>query len=255
MNDKLYKAYRAAHEQGFIPIFVKDDFNSKNLVEGCVKAGLKCIEYTQRRDDAPEMIPWISKTYPELSIMVGSLIDDEKIIKFAKKKHPHLKTVKEVSEMGVDGLISMLGFSLETIKKYCEDFIIIPTSMSVTEALQQIGAGAHFSKTLALDIPFIKRCRGAAAFDYCPMLCTGGMALETIPATVDAGGIMIASGFDLILKGQNHDISSDKIAEILKTYVDTVKTARAKKWPEMLQTSNAGKQEWLDSLPHYHPFG
>ena len=52
----LLDIYRAVHEQVFLPIFVQDHFDTKTLVEACVQAGCKCIEYTLRRADADEMI-------------------------------------------------------------------------------------------------------------------------------------------------------------------------------------------------------
>jgi 2-keto-3-deoxy-6-phosphogluconate aldolase len=62
-NDRLFDVYRAVHTQGFLPIFVKDDFQTRTLVEGCVEAGMKVIEYTLRREDAREAIPWIQETW------------------------------------------------------------------------------------------------------------------------------------------------------------------------------------------------
>jgi len=54
---RLFDAYRAFHEQGFIPIFTEDGFDSRMLIDACVAAGLKGIEYTLRKRDADTMIP------------------------------------------------------------------------------------------------------------------------------------------------------------------------------------------------------
>ena len=46
MKERYFQAYRAFHEQGFIPIFVHDHFDSKVLIEASVAAGCTGIEYT-----------------------------------------------------------------------------------------------------------------------------------------------------------------------------------------------------------------
>jgi 2-keto-3-deoxy-6-phosphogluconate aldolase len=255
---RLFDAYRATHEQGFVPIFVTDGtgctFDSKVLVEGCVKAGMKTIEYTLRRQDAKEMIPWTRKNYPDLYLLVGSNLDSDKITNYCKKKFPQLMTIDEIAGIGVDGFVSMLGWSLETIRKYADTHIIMPTAMTVTEALQQIDAGAHFAKMLGSDLNFVKRCRLGAAFDYCPIIVTGGMILETIESGVAAGATLIATGLDLSLKGRSPDITSDEVAEVMKEYMSAVKDARAKYYPQLAKAEGKDKQTWLDALPHYHPF-
>ena len=48
---RLYPAYRAFHEQGFVPILIEDDYDTKTLVEACVEMGLKGIEYTSNEVD------------------------------------------------------------------------------------------------------------------------------------------------------------------------------------------------------------
>lgn len=251
---RLFDAYRACHEQGFIPIFVKDEFDTRTLVEACVAAGMQGIEYTLRREDAREMIPWIRENYPDLYLLVGSTLDDERIVRKMRRKHSQLMTVAEVADLGVDGFVSMLGWRLETIEKYSPTHIVIPTAMTVTEALQQVGAGAHLVKALGSDLDFVKRCRLGAAFDYCPLFVTGGMTPERMPEAMEAGAAMTASGFDLILKGQPCDISVTGVARELTTYLDATRRAREAAWPEMMAATDADRQTWLDALPHYHPF-
>ena len=251
---RLLNAYRAAHEQGFLPIFVKDDFDSKVLLEGCLEAGLKVIEYTLRREDADTMIPWIRENYPDLYLLVGSTLDDDGIVTKMRRKHPQLRTIAELDAMDPDGYISMIGWSLESIRKYSLTRIIMPTAMTVTEAFQQVGAGAHAIKAMGADLGFVARLRLSAAFDYCPVLVTGGMTPERIPEAIDKGAVMIASGFDLILKGRSTDINAIGVAEQIGCFVDATQGARSLKWPEMSAAMGGDQQVWLDSLPHCHPF-
>lgn len=251
---KLLEAYRTFHQQGFVPIFIRDDFDSKKLVEACVLAGYKCIEYTLRREDAAEMIPWIRKTYPDLHLLVGSTIDDDKVIAKMKKRFPQLLTVSQIDAMDVDGMVSMIGWSFESIKKYSVRRVIVPTAMTVTEALQQVSAGAHFIKLNGYDLDFVKKCREKATFDFCPILATGGMTLERIPEAVSAGVVVAGAGFDLILKGKPTDISANEIADTLIKFREVMNEARQKTWPDMVKAMSGDTETWLDSLPHYHPF-
>lgn len=251
MNRKL-EAYRAFHEQAFIPIFVEDGFDSKSLVAGCVEAGMKGIEYTLRRRDAREMIPWIRRNYPDLFLLVGSTLDDEKIVNKMRKRHPQLMTIDEVAELDVDGFVSMLGWREETIEKYAPTHLIAPTVSTVSEALFSVGAGAQFVKLMGNDLDFIKRCRGDAAFDFCPILVTGGMSLERLPQAIEAGAVAAGAGFDLTMKGIDSDASASDVAASVKPYLEAAQRAQRQCWPEI--KVGAGTQEWLDSLPHFHSF-
>jgi len=251
---RLLEAYRAVHEQGFLPIFVDDEYDSKMLVEACIAAGMKAIEYTLRRRDAHKMVPWIRENHPDLFLLVGSTLDDEKIVRKMKRRHPQLLTVAELDAMDVDGYISMLGWSPESIRKYSATRLIMPTAMTVNEALFQVAAGAHFAKLHGSDLGLVKRCRQSAAFDYCPILVTGGQTTEKIPETIDAGAILIATGFDLTIEGEPLDVAPEKVADAMKAHMDAVRVARARKWPELDAAIGGDPQTWLDALPHYHPF-
>jgi 2-keto-3-deoxy-6-phosphogluconate aldolase len=251
---RLYDAYRAVHDQCFMPIFVKGDEDSRMLVDACLEAGCTGIEYTLRREDAAEMIPWIRKTYPDLFLLVGSVIDNDVIIAKQRRKNPQLRTLAEVADMGVDGFVSMLNWSEASIRKYAPTHLVMPTCMTVGEALFQIGAGAHFAKMLGSDMDFVKRARGAAAFDYCPIIVTGGMDIERIPLGVEAGAMLFASGFDLTLKDCADPADQSAVAATVRNYIDVAQKARAAKWPELAAVEGADKKVWLDALPHYHVF-
>ena len=251
---RLFDAYRCMHEQGFVPIFVEDEREPKMLIEACVRAGIGCIEYTLRCPDANTMIPWIRQNYPDICLLAGSTLDDEQIVTKMRRRHPQLMTVAELENIGIDGFVSMIGWSLASIRKYSDRYVIAPTAMTVTEAFQQIGAGAHYAKLAGTDLDFIKRCRAAAAFDYCPVFATGGMTPERIPATVEAGAVLAGAGFDLTLKGRDKNISSDEVAEVMTEYLQATANARAKTYPDMCKAIGGDRQLWLDSLPHYHPF-
>lgn len=253
-TSRVNESYRSVHEQGFMPIFVQDDYDSKKLVEACVEAGCKCIEYTLRRRDADKMIPWIREQYPELHLFIGSTLDNDRIVNKMRLKYPQLLTISELADIGVDGFVSMLGWSLESIRKYSDTHVIIPRATTATEAFQQVGAGAHFAKFVGPDINLVRGSRAAPTFDYCPIFFTGGATLKKIPEIIDAGAVVVGAGFDLILRGQGKDISCKQMSSLLKSYIDVTNEARANKFPQLMQTLGKGEQVWLDALPHYHPF-
>jgi hypothetical protein len=68
----LLKHYRRVHQQGFMPIFVEDGRDARIEVEACVAAGMKAIEFTLRRRDAKELIPWIRREHPD-TLMTSTL--------------------------------------------------------------------------------------------------------------------------------------------------------------------------------------
>ena len=251
---KLLEIYRAVHEQAFIPIFVDDDFDSRLLLDACVAAGTRCIEYTLRRRDANQMIPWIRENYPDLILLVGSTIDDDSIIAKQRRHHPQLVTISELDAMDVHGFVSMLGWHEENIREFSQRRIIVPTAMTSNEAFFQVGAGAHFVKLLGNDMDLVRLCRAAPTFEYCPIFVTGGVTENRISEVITAGAVLTASGFDVILKGQSENVTAPRISAILERYIAAAKKAREEYWPQLQQVGGAADQAWLDALPHYHPF-
>jgi 2-keto-3-deoxy-6-phosphogluconate aldolase len=250
----VFDVYRAVHSQGFVPIFVEDQFDSHRLLEGCLLAGFKCVEYTLRRRDAHLMIPWIRKNYPDVILLAGSTLDNERIVAHVRRQHPQMLTIAQLADLGVDGFVSMIGWSEQSIRRYSAVHLVIPTAMTVNEAFEQVGYGAHFIKLLGPDVSFVKRCRADAAFGYCPIMVTGGMTCQQIPAAIEAGAVLVGAGFDLTLKGHTKDVDPKTIASVLKEYQAVVKKARTACYPQLAANSDSNKELWLDSLPHYHPF-
>jgi 2-keto-3-deoxy-6-phosphogluconate aldolase len=250
---RLFEAYRAFHEQGFVPIFVEDELDSRMLLDACAEAGVKGIEYTLRRRDAHQMIPWIREHLPGLFLLAGSAADDEAIVGQRRRHYPQLLTLRELDAMDVDGFVSMMTMSRESIARYAPTRVLMPCAMTSNEAFQQISAGAHFAKVIGPGLDLVRLCRAAPTFDYCPVVITGGMTCPRIPEAVEAGAVLIGSGFDLILRGET-DVTPANVASRLRECIEVTAEARAAKWPAMARAVGATRQTWLDSLPHYHPF-
>ncbi len=252
---RVFETYRAFHEQGFIPIFVKDDLDTRVLLEGCLQAGMRVIEYTLRRPDAHKMIPWIRENYPDLHLIVGSTMEDDQIVAQRRREHPQLLTLGELDSIGVDGFVSMLGWSLENIRKYSPTRLVVPAAWTVTEAFQEMGAGAHFIKaTGAGKLERARSFRALPTFGYCPIMMTGGIRTpEHVREAFEAGAVTVASGFDVTLQ-RSRDVTSSEVANAMRTFLESAKAAREAVWPKLAEAVGGDRQVWLDALPHYHPF-
>ena len=177
MRTELFKKYRQVYEQAWMPIFGQDDFDTEVLLEGCRLADLQVIEYTLRRPDADTVIPTLRQRFPEAVIVAGSTIDDEKVIHQMKEKFPQLMTIAELAPF-VDGFVSMLPYSDETLEEFSSTHLCIPTAQTSGEALRQVGKGASFIKVLGPDFAFSKSLHATPTFGYCPTYITGGVTRE-----------------------------------------------------------------------------
>ena len=250
----LLRIYRDTHQQGFILIFTRDQFNSRRLVEACAVAGLTVIEYTLRRPDAPEMIPWIRENFPDLHILIGSTVDNESIVRRARDKHSHLLTLSELADMGANGFVSIFGFSDETIRLYSGTHLLIPAAMTLTEGFSMLAEGVHFIKMSGLNLDMMRLCRSDPTFQIFPIFATGGMTLETIPGAIEAGAILIGTGIDKVIDGGSESISIREMADRLKTYTETTNSTRDRVWPQLAKVRKGDEKAWLSALPHHQPF-
>ena len=251
MNKTLFANYRKMVEQTWMPIFVKDEFDTEILLEGCRLAGLKVIEYTLRREDAKEVIPTLHEKMPGVTVFVGSTIDDEKVVNQMKGKFTQLMTIAELAPY-VDGYISMLPYSDETLKKYSATHLCVPAASTGGEALRQISAGACFIKVLGPDFSFSKSLHALPTFGYCPTYITGGVTCERMEEAFAAGNMICAAGFDVVLRGEDPAVlTAEKVAEKLKLFVESAKAARLKVNPGLKGLEQMTDEEFVAALPNY----
>lgn len=252
MNQQLFKNYRKLIEQVWIPIFIKDELNTGILLEGCALAGLDVIEYTLRREDAAQVVKTLKAHYPDTVVLMGSTIDSDTIVNERKEKYPQLMTMAELAPF-VDGFVSMLPYSDETLQKYSKTHICIPAAETSGEALRQVKAGAAFIKVLGPDLTLSKRLHALPTFDYCPTYITGGMIPERMEEAFAAGNILCAAGFDVVLKGvAPAELTPELVAEKIKIFLDAAKRARAKVCPQLEDTQALTDEEFLKCLPNYY---
>ena len=251
MMNALQKNYIKLYKQTFVPIFVKDNFDTKTLLEGCRLAGVDVIEYTLRREDADRVIPTLKRDYPEFALFVGSTIDCDMIVDQMKAKAPQLMRIDELAPF-VDGFVSMLPYSDETIKRYKETHLIILTAETSGEALRQMRAGATFIKVCGPDFSFSKSLHAAPTFNYCPTFITGGVNPDRMEEAFSCGNVLAAAGFDLILKGEDPlALTAERVAERLSVFINTAKAARAKVNPVISDIDSLDSDAFFDALPNY----
>lgn len=252
---RLFRNFRTAYEQCFIPIFVRDGYDTDTLLEGCRLAGIRALEYTLRREDARAVILTLKSRMPDVGVFCGSTIDGDEIVLKMRDKFPQLMTLEELKDAGVDGLVSYLPFSDETIRKYKEELVLIPSADTAGEALREMRAGAHVIKVSGNDVPLIKACRAAPTFGFCPLFVTGGCTVERMPEIFGLGAVMTAAGFDLTLRGiAPEDLTAELVCERLTLYRDAARKARLEKYPEMRDLETLSDEEFLKVLPHYTAF-
>ena len=132
----LVERYRIIHQQGFIPIFVSDRLDAVQLAEAAVAAGAKAIEITCRRAAVCDDIRRVRSAIPELLVLAGSVIDDGPIAEFLRAQRPRIPTLNQLCDLGVDGFVSALPLSLESIARFSTTHLLIPGVETVTEAVR-----------------------------------------------------------------------------------------------------------------------
>ena len=259
---ELKEKYVAVHRQGFLPIFVNDEFDAVMLADACVEAGAKAIEITCRRPGVVKEIQAIKEKYPELLVLVGSTIDDEILVRYIKKKQPEFPALAELAQLEVDGFICIAKFSAETVTRYARDFLIMPGVETLGESFEMLKSGAHFVKFFTTSLYggsiYIRLCTNAATQHLAPVFVTGGVTTEKIYEYTEAGAVMFGAGFDLIVKDQYTQLQQkpDKtpIVAAFKKNLEAVQKARSKYMPGLVDKYDAPIDEYLDAIDHFHPF-
>ena len=247
----LFKKFRKVVEQCFVPIFVRDSFDTETLLRGCELAGVDALEYTLRREDAHVVIPRLKKRFVDKVVFVGSTIDDEKIVSQMKRKFPQLLTLSQLAPH-VDGFVSMLPYSDETLIQYSHSHLLIPSAESSGDALRQMKNGATVIKVCGPELALVKKLHALPTFNYCPTFFTGGATLERMDEVFAAGNILVGSGFDLLLKGEDHTtLTAEHVADRIRMYINAAQTARAKVLPQLKDTADLSDESFIQILPNY----
>lgn len=228
MQDLVSKLAQVIRE-GFVPIMVRDSFDPLFLCEIVQEAGFPAVEFTLRREDL-EKIPVMRREFPELLLLIGSTIDQPEMVRFLRKKR-EFYSLPELCSLGADGLVSILSFRAETYRELSKQVILIPGVATLGEAIDQLTLGAHLVKFVSMPETAIKAFQ-APTHHLLPIFYTGGATVERVEGYIEAGALVIGSGFDVIL-GEKYQEMQEKpdreyILDRLLTYRENVRRAREK---------------------------
>lgn len=229
--------------QGFLPIYVHDQYDSKAQIEGAIEAGCTVLEYTCRRHDAREMIPWIRKHYPDIAVVGATMIDSPRVAGFLSRNRPNFMTVDEMMDLGVDGLVSFLRFRPETYAKAAGRLIMIPGVSTYNEAIDQLELGADFIKLPGVNPQGTRIVKAAHSpmHGAMPAMVSGGITLQAAREYIEAGAILVSAGFDLTLKDlAPATLTKAMVAQRMREYLDTVIDARRQHQPALHDAVRSG---------------
>ena len=112
----------------------------------------------------------------------------------------------------------LLDFSDDTIARYRDELLLMPAAATPAEGLRMFEKGVHFIKVITPYGATINSLTAAPSFNFAPLLVTGGMNLETIPAMVARKIPLIASGFEVVANGRADALSSSELSQKLREY-------------------------------------
>ena len=240
--------------QGFLPIYVHDGMDSRTLIEGAVEAGCTVLEYTCRRHDACQMIPWIKQQFPHVAVLGATMIDGPQTAAFLKKNRSNFITVDEMVDLGVDGLVSFLRFRPATYERYADRLVMISGVATANECLDQLELGADFLKVIAASpggANLVLTC-GVATHSCLPFMVSGGMTIERTPQFIEAGVVISSAGFDLIVRPEldaGTTITKAVVTKRIKQMLAAVSDARQQYQPELFAAIQDGRDNLMSVGP------
>ena len=156
--------------------------------------------------------------------------------------------------LGADGFISMAGFQQETLIRFQNSKLLLPCAYTPNEAMEMLRLGAHFIKLIGPDTSLLRILTSPPLFHTIPCFVTGGMTLERIPETIQAGAVLIGTGFDLMLNGYDGD-DPDEIAAVVRRYMQAVRDVRLSVNPALATLDTCDDAAiWRQLLEYHSPF-
>jgi 2-keto-3-deoxy-6-phosphogluconate aldolase len=260
MSD-LIRKFRLVLEQGFVPICVGDRFDIQVLARASVEAGVKAIEITCRRPNARAEIGLVKRDFPQLVVLVGSVVDEGPMLKHLRRRQPQMPSIADLLDAGADGIVSALPLRPETVARVSRTHLVIPGVESMTEVVQAVEHGAHFAKLFTADLmggcDRVRRLTCAATHGLPPLFVTGGIIQRRIRDYLEAGAAMLGSGWDVIL-GDRYAALQDRpnqaeMAVALRGFLDAFHASRTKLMPTWAESAHMSDNAFVASLAHYVP--
>ncbi|MDZ4803161.1 MAG: hypothetical protein SGI92_33800, partial [Bryobacteraceae bacterium] len=154
-----------------------------------------------RRPDARHVIPWIKREFPDMVVMVATLMDGPKLESYLGKSREGFLSVQEAVDLGADALVSFMRFRPKTYAKYARDCVMIAGVATQNEALDQLELGADLVKATVHTVSgseFVSKT-SVATHNCLPFFVSGGVNHTNLETYIQAGVVVAAAGFDVLL--------------------------------------------------------
>jgi 2-keto-3-deoxy-6-phosphogluconate aldolase len=211
-------------KQGFLPILINDSYDAVFLAECCLNASAKAIEITCRRNNVVNEIKNIKRLFPELHILVGSVVDNGPLMKKLQEKRPDFPSIEQLIDIGIDGFVSAMPLKIKTIQKYSRTHLIAPGVLTPKDAVETLEAGACFAKFFDLQFRgeenYLTLLNSAPFYGLLDIFVTGGITLNKIKPYKKAGAKLLGSGFDIILKDKGDLNNNQKNFELISSCIN-----------------------------------
>ncbi len=241
--------------QGFVPIFVNDERDVRKLVEAVIGSGCDVLEYSCRRADAREMIPWIKREFPHVSVLAATLVDSPSLERFLSDRGEPFLTIEAAVGLGADALVSFTRFRPSTYERYGSDLVIIPGIHSANEALEQLDLGADLLKTSVLTVTGKEFISTVAIPTHraLPLFVSGGVTTSNVGTFVQEGIAVAAAGFDVLLpdRSMGNDDLPRAGAAAIRTMLDSIRSARLRHQPALAAAIAEHRTDVMAFVPWY----
>lgn len=200
---------------GVVPVVVLNRAeDAKPLAEALCRGGLKCAEVTFRTEAAEESIKIMSESFPEMLVGAGTVLTTEQ--------------VDRAVAAGAKFIVSP-GFDPEVVD-YCIDknIPVVPGTITPSEVAQGVKRGLKLLKFFPAEqaggLAMIKAM--AAPYTMVRFMPTGGINARNLPDYLASDKIAACGGSWMVKASLVDNKEYDRIEEMTKEAVGTVKKIR-----------------------------
>lgn len=238
MNTSHLETLTTVVRDGFILVYNSETLDIVETARALQRAGINNMEVTCRISDAPAKLKRLKQAEPDFKAGAASLLDypTTRARYNARRPGKGLPDIAEMAEAGADYLVSAVGFRAETYARYAGALPMVPGCATGTEVLTQYELGASFCKLFPASLVGGVKWLDAvepAIHRIIPIMPTGGVTVESIPALAAAGTLVFGGSFSMIPKetltaietNGDYDLLASEFAKI-KAVIDAARTAR-----------------------------
>jgi 2-dehydro-3-deoxyphosphogluconate aldolase / (4S)-4-hydroxy-2-oxoglutarate aldolase len=203
-------------EVGIVPgVRTSSAVEARFAAETIAKAGIPIVEITMTVPGAIEVIHDLVQNAPDVIVGAGTVLD--------------IETARLCLKAGANFLTSP-GLDLEIVKfAVHEGVLMMAGALTPTEVNAAWKAGSDFVKIFPCaqvgGDTYIKALKGP--FPQVPLIAAGGVNQQTASAFILAGATALGIGGELIPRAAIELRQPERIRELARRFLNSVKTARA----------------------------